>query len=176
MSLYNLLFGINRFAPLLLSMIQVRPDEVPRFRDCYLERSGKGDEYEIVVYTRTGGGNRAAYDSPQEHRDNCDYADCKHEGPFNSGLRAKPTYRRDHDAEFDSTYALFYFGVPGTFLQTIVKDLAEAGAEGDPVGRWKDLIDKLDKGDTSDPRVARAQEVGREIVAKIDALAKDKRK
>ena len=53
MSLYNALFGTNPFANALLMALGITASDVPRFRDCYLDDDGK-----IVIFTRTGGGNR----------------------------------------------------------------------------------------------------------------------
>ena len=53
MSLYNMLFGVNSAAPVLLATLGLTESDVPRFRDCHLN----GEQ--IVIYTRTGGGNRA---------------------------------------------------------------------------------------------------------------------
>ena len=57
MSLYNMLFGVNPAAPILLAMLDTTQDKIPRFRDIYIK-----DEY-IVIHTRTGGGNREYYES-----------------------------------------------------------------------------------------------------------------
>lgn len=107
MSLYNMVHGYNEMAPVLLAILRLKPGEVPRFRDCWW------DGEHIVLYTRTGGANRAFYESPESWRENYadhDMEECK--GPWNSDLRKLPTYVRDEDCDFDSTFAKFYFDVP----------------------------------------------------------------
>ena len=52
MSLYNMLFGVNPLASACLFALGLRPQEVGRFRDAFIENG------EIVVLTRNGGGNR----------------------------------------------------------------------------------------------------------------------
>ena len=45
MSLYNALFGVNKSAPILLAMLGIEFDSIPRFRDCFI------DGENIVIYT-----------------------------------------------------------------------------------------------------------------------------
>lgn len=88
MNMYNLLFGRNPNADILLAIIGLKRHEVERFRDCHMLQ----DEKQIVVYTRTGGGNR-------------------HDYP-NARLTQSPLYLHDEDDDFDSTYASYYFKFP----------------------------------------------------------------
>lgn len=109
MSLYNMVNGVNPATFLLLPMLGKHPDEYPRFRDCFMgaatnsktEKDQFGipkkelsDEKVITIYTRTGGANRESY---QEEIDK---------------LRSMPTYIRDYDDTFDSTFAMFIFSIP----------------------------------------------------------------
>jgi hypothetical protein len=95
MSLYNTLFGMNPASNVLLKMAGLTMDEIPRFRDVSV------DAGDIVVYTRTGGGNRECY------AEDGDCSECYHTA--NSALAAKPNYLNDTDDDFDSTYAYFRF-------------------------------------------------------------------
>ena len=88
MSMYNLMFGKNPRASLLLAVVGLREVDVERFRDVHVDNDGR----EIAVYTRTGGGNRTDY--PQLL------------------LLSNPLFVRTEDDEFDSTYATFFFRVP----------------------------------------------------------------
>lgn len=112
MSLYNLLFGVNSLAPILLKHLGLSEDDIPRFRDCYLD----GDQ--IVIYTRTGGGNRDFYEDEETCRSNYpEYFQKKEDapkGPWNADLRKSKYYQSDEDDDFDSTYAYFRFRVPET--------------------------------------------------------------
>jgi hypothetical protein len=98
MSLYNALFGKNPLSGMLLAALGVTEADVPRFRDCYLSEEG-----DIVIHTRTGGGNRDWYDGPNDDNPG---------GPWNSTLRALPGFKYDADDTFDRTYANFHFAVP----------------------------------------------------------------
>lgn len=95
MSLYNMLNGVKPAAFFILPMLGKHPEEYPRFRDCFI-----GDEAHpeyanhIIVYTRTGGGNRD------------DYAGS------NDAMRAMPGFVADYDDDFDYTYANWVFKVP----------------------------------------------------------------
>jgi hypothetical protein len=90
MSLYNMLFGTNPFSGVLLQMLGVTRDDVPRFRDCFLNEDGT----EIIIHTRTGGGNRDDYQAS------------------NDELTEIAGYKFDADDDFDSTYADFHYEVP----------------------------------------------------------------
>ena len=90
MSLYNMLCGTNPAAGRLLAAINLNADDVPRIRDVYVN----AEMTEVTVHTRTGGGNREAYEAE------------------NDALCAHPLYLRDSDDDFDSTYADFVFALP----------------------------------------------------------------
>lgn len=87
MSLYNLLFGKNPNTKALLAFLELNELDIERFRDCWIN-----DDNELVIYTRTGGGNRECYP--------------------NEALTSHPLYIRDEDDDFDSTYAKYYFALP----------------------------------------------------------------
>lgn len=127
MSLYNMLFGINDLTPFLLSVLGIKQEDIPRFRDCFL------NEGYIVIYTRTGGGNREFYDYPNDENQ---------EGPWNSTLRDNEYYISDNDDEFDCTYANFYFRFPNEYRSDL--EALEAGNESyTPSERWQMLFEEL---------------------------------
>lgn len=90
-----MLFGVEPTAGIALKMLDIGPQDVPRFRDAYF---GWADDAKtdpvIVIHTRTGGGNREAYEAE------------------NARLTTLVGYRYDRDDDFDSTYADFCFSVP----------------------------------------------------------------
>lgn len=94
MSLYNILHGTNRIAPVLLAVLGIDQNggeyQSGRFRDIYLNADGT----QITLYTRNGGGNREEY---QEVFDK---------------LATHPCYVRDYDDDFDCTYAYVDFTIP----------------------------------------------------------------
>ncbi len=139
MSLYNMLHGVNPLAGVLLKILGVSPDLVPRFRDCYFN----GEH--IVIYTRTGGGNRDWYDEP--NADNTD-------GPWNSDLRELSGYLRDEDDDYDSTYALFYYSVPEQFgyLMDKLQSMAQKETQSE---RWEASLDRIKTAGADDPLVQR---------------------
>ena len=151
MSLYTMLFGVNRFADVLLQMLGVDVEEIPRFRDCYLNEAGD----EIIIHTRSGGGNRKDYETG------------------NNLLKLVAGYKCDYDDSFDSTYANFHYAVPEAFKPQ-VELLRDLGAVSNPAERWAALLDDLSKGDQSNPDVVRALVVGKAIFAKLnDAIKSD---
>lgn len=142
MSLYNLLFGTNAAAPLLLAALGLTENDIPRFRDCYVD-----GEY-IVIHTRTGGGNRDYYESAESCR-NC-YPEYFNDGPdepagpWNSDLAAHPCYVRDEDDDFDSTYADFYFKFPEEYAEDL-NALSAVVKEYKPSEKWQALFDAMRK-------------------------------
>lgn len=103
MSLYNQMCGNNPlfgiFARVLETAGQLPP--IPRFRDTYTRESdGKP---QIVIYTRTGGGNRNDY------------------GTENKAITNHPCYVEDHDDNFDGTFAHWVFSVPEPFAERILR-------------------------------------------------------
>ena len=87
MSLYNLINGVNQATFYILPMLDMHPDDIPRFRDCFIV------DRTIIVLTRVGGNNR-----------NCGYGEEK--------LHIHPNFIKTYDAEDDSTYGFYVFSVP----------------------------------------------------------------
>jgi hypothetical protein len=131
--LYNVVFGKQPIAEELLAILKaVRPIEVGRFRDAWLERHG--DELLVRIHTRNGGGNREGYDDPS--------------------MSAHPWFVRTEDMEFDSTYADYWFRIDLTLLTREAGELLMSFAC-EPVDmneRWRKAIADLEatptKGDT----------------------------
>lgn len=155
MSMYNFLFGTNPFSGLLLEILGAETASIPRYRDCYLN-----DEGNIVIHTRTGGGNRDAYERDGEYWE---------EGQIdNDTIRALPGFKGDADDDFDSTYADFTFAVPEAFKPQ-VELLKTMGGIQNPGERWQEMLEGLRKGDTSKPEVQRALAAGERIMGQITA-------
>lgn len=156
MSLYNMLFGTNPFSGVLLQILGTTQDNIPRYRDCFLSEDGS----EIIIHTRTGGGNRDAYEKGGEYWE---------EGQIdNDTLRAVPGFKHDADDDFDRTYADFHYAIPDAFKEqaALLKDL---GAVTNPAERWQEVLDGLRKGDTTKPEIQRALAVGEQIMGKLTA-------
>lgn len=165
MSLYNAIFGVNRMAPHLLAMLGITTSDVPRFRDCYMDDKGR-----IVIYTRTGGGNRPFYDCEEGCRDHYpEYFrdDEPPRGPWNSDLRKLPGFLYDSDDDFDCTYAYFYFNVPQEFKDMLAELQAVAQAP-KPREKWDALFTSM-SGKAETPEAKRALEVGQQIFAQIES-------
>jgi hypothetical protein len=122
--LYNLLFpgALDRGAA-LLPVIGINPEAAAafRFRDCWPERDGT-DRFRIHVYTRIGGGNRPEYAEAIKT------------------LRALPTYERDADDGYDTTYASFWFRVPDQFAAPVARIAVDPI---DTAQRWRDVTEKI---------------------------------
>lgn len=128
MNLYNVLFEINRAATCLLKMAGLDYRKIPRFRDCYVEKGN------IVVFTRSGGGNRECFAESDDH------SECCH--TLNDELTYKQNYITDYDDDFDSTYAYFLFRPLDEY-----KELAAALESNDEprgVAKFEALIKKLE--------------------------------
>lgn len=118
MSLYNLMFGENQKADLLLACLGLTRDDCGRYRDCYI------DEGKIVIHTRCGGGNRDDYESVFET------------------LSDHPCYLTDSDDSFDCTYADIYFSFPEEYAEDL-KKLEEASPDIKPSEKWQSLLASL---------------------------------
>lgn len=175
MSLYNAVFGVNPFSSVLLEMLGTNPGAIPRFRDCFLNEAGE----EIIIHTRTGGGNRDYYESEEICREHYpeyfNAQDNDPSGPWNEDLRSIPGFKYDSDDEYDATYANFHYAVPLKYKE-LVADLKAKGATGNPSIKWKELMEKLQSGENSDPVVKRALEVGESIMKQINEELNPERK
>ena len=153
MSLYNRLHGVNPLAGTLLTMLELDPSQIERFRDVYVHDFENG-EFGIGIFARTGGGNREDYP--------------------NKVLTSHPLYVEDFDGESDNTYAYFIFKVDGP-TEEVLKGFVEcmdASITEKPLDKFKSLMEKLEKGDLEDPQVKKALEVGKDIFGKIEEAFK----
>ena len=126
MSLYNMLCGVNPAAGALLALLGLDHHNVPRFRDIYLRESEGGDP-EIVLYTRTGGGNRGDYVAE------------------NQSLRKIPGFIGDWDDDFDSTFAHWAYRVPEEVREPLQKGFGTA-ATVTPREKFNAALDAIKKG------------------------------
>lgn len=163
-----MLFGTNPFSGTLLQMLGTNQDEIPRYRDCFLNEDGT----EIIIHTRTGGGNRDFYEHPDACRANYpEYFggdDPDPSGPWNADLRKIAGFKYDRDDDYDCTYADFHYDVPEAFREQVAL-LKDLGAVTNPAERWQQVIEGLRSRDTSNPEVQRAIAVGEQIMGQITA-------
>jgi len=170
MSLYNMLFGQNPLAPLLMAALG-NPD-VGRYRDAYLD----GDR--IVVHTRNGGGNRDCYcDDPFFKSEETEPRERGHKpgclALTNEKLSEHPLYVSDADDDFDCTYADFVFRFPPEHADALAELSRMQGEPNRPAERWQELLAKLADPSTpkDDPDLVNAKRVGEQIIPPIlDAL------
>lgn len=160
-SMYNMLFGENPLSSAFLKILGLTKEKIPRYRDCFWT-----GQY-IAVYTRTGGGNRAYYESLESCRENYpEYFDGGKDeprGPWNSDLRNHPEYVKDEDDDNDTTYATFYFNLPAKF-----EGILPAVPSLTPAEKFKILMEKMDKvGSKDDPDVKRVMETMSPIMEKL---------
>lgn len=135
MSLYNILFGVNEEAPVLLGMIGTNKEYFSRFRDVELINNGTI----IRVFTRTGGRNREDYQENWEK------------------IRKHELYVKDYDDGFDETYAYIEFnilekyketaqkmfkGEPTSFEDKFIKEIEEMDKPGTKAYKRADVIAK----------------------------------
>ncbi len=118
MSLYNMLFGVNEKADMLLSLLGYTKNDIPRFRDCMLV------DGMICIHTRTGGGNREEYEGD------------------NAALAEHPLYISDSDDDFDCTYANFFYRYPEEYRADL-EAMASNDPDYKPSEMWKIAFDSL---------------------------------
>lgn len=99
--MYNLLFGVNPLSNIILELLELKQENIERFRDCGIE------EDKIWIYTRTGGNNKQYYP--------------------NKILTSHENYLNEIDDSFDSTYAMYEFSIPVNKKENvnIIKELIE---------------------------------------------------
>lgn len=133
MSLYNMLFGANPAGPAILATLGLKPNEVGRYRDCYVEKTELGT-YQIVLHTRNGGGNRECWDrSPQSEQCACPGCVIEYRLPKH------PLYLGDADDDFDCTYADIRFALPDDYAPEL-KALADQQEFVAPSEKWQALF------------------------------------
>lgn len=141
MSLYNMLFRTEPTAGIALKMLGIGPHNVPRFRDAFFTWADEAQtDPVIVIHTRTGGGNRACYESAKSYKDEMGEDG---EGPFNADLRVLPGFRHDAGDDFDSTYADFYFDVPAAEKSAVVEFLTKQGKPDTPHDKFEKMLSSL---------------------------------
>ena len=117
MSMYNMLFGRNPHAKLLLSMLNLSESDCGRYRDAFIS------DKQIAIYTRNGGGNRKDYEDVTKK------------------LQSHPLYVSDADDDFDSTYATYYFQVPGKYKEIVSAMPTSAGGDERWISKLAELKD-----------------------------------
>lgn len=125
---YNVLFGEHPAADFLLWLLNVHKENVPRYRDCFINKEG-----DIIIYTRTGGNNRKYYATE------------------NDAMKKIAGYKFDADESVDNTYASFHYAPP-EHHQLAIDKLIEIGAAIDQTQRWKDVINSIGKMESNRDR------------------------
>lgn len=130
MSFYNALFGKNPSSDLLLAILDIKQNDVERFRDCSIDFEAS----RISIYTRTGGGNRDDYP--------------------NEKLTSHACYLHDEDDDFDSTYATYYFKFPEEMAADVVKlaNVEENGFPASIIKKYNAMQSRRDKSDLYEER------------------------
>lgn len=134
MSLYNLLFGKNRYSDILMGILELNTKyKIGRFRDIYLNKYGT----KIILYTRNGGGNRDHYncdDYESKGNHDCDCTGCI----MTYQIPSHPNYLDDYDDEMDCTYAYIKYSIPEKY-----SDLCFEMLDGKEPESIKDKFEKI---------------------------------
>lgn len=113
-----MLHGYDPNTPAILHALGLDPRQIDRFRDASFGKDGDAHVFHILC--RTGGGNREDYP--------------------NTVLTSHPLYLRDHDDEYDCTYAHYYFRIP----ESVLAELKDQGLSLDDVAVTETLRDKTE--------------------------------
>jgi hypothetical protein len=119
--MYNVLFGVDSSAGLVLKLLGKTQGDFGRFRTAYIT------EDHLVVHTRCGGDNRDDYDEVFEE------------------MSQHPLFEYDQDDDFDCTYCDFYFKHPAE-MSVELKQYAKDNPTVTPAEKWQRLITSLEKG------------------------------
>ncbi len=90
---------LKRFDEIFFPLVNIDMDLIPGYCRCYLNPSNEyiiksGTHFEFVVMTRSGGSNREEYENGNKY------------------LITNENYIYDEDADYDNTYAYFYYKIP----------------------------------------------------------------
>ena len=154
--LYNIIFGTNPLAGILLNIFGIDISICGRFRDFYLYKPGDDDMCALLV-TRNGGPNRNEFNG---------------ENLILSKIRG---YIFDEDAPIDNTYALFYYKIPKESakpLGEILKEHPTLLVTKSFDERWEDMLDSM-RGGTPDANAQRGIESITPVVEQIVDALKD---
>lgn len=126
MSLYNLICNTNNYADIALTVAGLDDKNVGRFRDAYFT-ADENDKIIVEVFTRNGGGNRTCDKYYNDDSDECDLDDdfCCQGCIITNAKKLFPTFLRDEDSTFDSTYASMYFSILPEYQEEINKLIEE---------------------------------------------------
>lgn len=155
MSLYNMVRGFNPNAAICLAMLGLEANKISRFRDAWLSDDGKN----IIVLTRTGGGNRDDYAGSNEEMASVD------------------GFVSDEDDDFDSTFARFTYKVPDKYISDtalIASLMVDAGKSAEKQGpgaimRAFEPQEPAPKISADDPRVIAAADAYERLVTAMKA-------
>jgi len=128
--MYNILFGRNPHAKLILATLGLTEKDIGRFRDAFVS------EGKIAIYTRLGGNNRQCWcANEEEHQQGwCGETYVKR-------LQSHPNYLYDEDDDFDNTYATFYFSLPPKY-EAILREMDQGVF--DPDKRWQEKLTEIE--------------------------------
>lgn len=180
MSMYNKLFGYEAKMPAVISELfdidlNGPPENIvkqgtstirriARFRDAYINKNK-----ELVLFTRTGGSNRAEYGTRPAD------APATDEIIYNDDLEKLPGFVRSYDSALDSTYAYFIY-VPHTkplIDELAILDVSFVAAE-DPDDKFANLYKELQEANASgvyenlSPAANKAFSLGRSLASAIN--------
>lgn len=154
MSMYSLVFGQNPFADFILGTLNLKREDVGRFRDAFVS------EGKIAVYTRNGGGNRDhwEYSYKEQEGEGCPCPGCI----ITYRLPKHPMYLSNQDDDFDCTYATIFFKLPDE--AKIILEAMQEKEKFDPDKRWTESLEALKAG--------KSPEVVEKMEPVIDAIRK----
>lgn len=142
MTLYNLVFGMNPAADLIVALLGWTKMDVPRFRDAWVEKAGDG--YEIRIHTRMGGDNAGHWDFSTD--DDQAGPECLCPGcVMDYQVFQHPQYLRHADDEFDNTYRDVWFRVSPEATE-LAGMLVEPEKVDVPV-RWVKELEAMERGE-----------------------------
>jgi len=168
--MYNMLHGVNPFSKILLEILNLKMEDIGRFRDAYVKK--ENEKWIICIYTRLGGGNRECFcDEPDDGAVKQFCGDCYQHSNI-VPLQSHPQYIIDYDDDFDCTYATFEFNVPEKHIE-IVEILHSLHDKKEPSQRWNELFEKL-KSKDDDPEVTEILLKFKPILDEIVKLSEEK--
>ena len=133
MSLYNMLHGLEPTAAVVLAVLNLRPEDIVRFRDAYFTyRDATYTDPVMVIMARTGS------------------TSWTEAGDRNQHLRQLSDFISSEDDAFDTSFALYRFEMPEMLKATAMAYLRDNG-------RPLSIKQKLDQAMGADPTTRQKQ-------------------
>jgi len=151
MSLYNAICGFHPYADRMLTILDLKRDDIHRFRDCHLFK--RGNRFRILVYSRVGHAG----------------AGLEKFNAYKKRIEEHPAFVKSREDPNDPTFLCCFFDVGELYLTECQEIWEETGSLPDPIKRYQEIIMLINQEDVAsdDPKLEKSMVVGRQIMDEV---------